>query len=93
MKTYNDEIGQEQKIAYLVAIDIADIEANFQDEKCSFLSSVLEGNGWVPYGQLTPEQLDLEYYNRLSDTGYEFENHPCTERVLFWHSCLLGKGK
>ena len=58
---------REFKTARLVDYDINDIKINFESGDTSFLSDVLSGNGFKPYGQLTDDELEVEYNEMLSN--------------------------
>ena len=57
-------LTREQKVEKMVDWDIADIYDSLLKDDASFLSAVLSGEGWIPYNQLTDEQVDSEYISR-----------------------------
>ena len=52
---------REQMIDTLVDEDISDILRSDYYGDYSFLDSVLRGDGWKPYNQLTDEEIKAEY--------------------------------
>lgn len=57
-------LTREQKVERMIDWDIADIYDSLLNGDASFLSAVLSGEGWIPYNQLTNEQVDSEYISR-----------------------------
>ena len=57
-------MNREQMIDALVKRDIESILHSLANNDTSFLEDVLTGDGWVPYNQLTDEQL-LEAYTEV----------------------------
>lgn len=57
-------LTREQKVERMIDWDIADIYDSLLNGDTSFLSAVLSGEGWIPYNQLTNEQVDSEYISR-----------------------------
>ncbi len=55
---------RDEKIEKMVDWDIADISNSLLNDDTSFLYAVLSGEGWIPYNQLTDEQVDSEYISR-----------------------------
>jgi len=51
----------------LVADDILSIRDSLAIDDESFLDAVLRGDGWIPYNQLTDEDLRKEYEQRDLD--------------------------
>ena len=47
--------------------DIDSIQNSYSFFDNSFLYSVLSGEGWIPYNQLTDEQVETEYLERISE--------------------------
>ena len=62
---------REQKVALLVEWDIDSVINHDNDH--SFLYSIITGDGWVPYNQLTDKQIDDEYETRTADYPGELE--------------------
>jgi hypothetical protein len=54
-------MNREQMIDALVKRDIEWVIDGVLSDDHSFLSDVLTGDGWVPYNQLTDEQVLEEY--------------------------------
>ncbi len=52
---------REEMIDALVDEDISDIFRSNYYGDYSFLDSVLRGDGWKPYNQLTDEEIQSEY--------------------------------
>lgn len=52
---------REDMINELVERDINSIRDSLAIDDESFLDAVLRGDGWIPYNQLTDEQLQQEY--------------------------------
>tara|TARA_R100000329_G_scaffold130055_1_gene109118 strand:- start:595 stop:894 length:300 start_codon:yes stop_codon:yes gene_type:complete len=61
------EAAKEYMINALVDDDIASIRRSLAMGDESFLDAVLRGDGWIPYNQLTDEQLQKEYEERDLD--------------------------
>ena len=60
-------LNREEMIAILVQDDIDSIiESYLKYNDLSFLSSILSGDGWIPYNQLTDKQLLENYYDRIN---------------------------
>lgn len=51
----------------LVKRDIESITHSLEHNDIEFLDAVLRGDGWVPFNQLTDEQLKTEYDEVLQD--------------------------
>ena len=69
---------KQEKIDRMIDSDIYDItkeimENDMFNQDNSFLYSVLSGEGWLPYNQLTDEQINIEYDDRFCDAGDEDE--------------------
>lgn len=57
----------------LVKDDIGSIRKSLANGDITFLDSVLRGDGWVPYSQLTDKQLLKEWKSREEDVAdWEF---------------------
>lgn len=56
------ELSREVMVDRMVDLDMDSI-LNWDDGH-TFLDSVLRGHGWVPYNQLTDEQVRQEFLNR-----------------------------
>ncbi len=55
---------REEKIDKL-AMDDIDMIQRWIHTDTEFLYAVLVGDGWIPYNQLTDEEVDLEYEERF----------------------------
>lgn len=53
-------LTREEKINILMAADITAIKIDFQYEDYSYLCSVLQGEGFTQYNNLSDSQLDTE---------------------------------
>tara|TARA_Y100000004_G_scaffold177840_1_gene219827 strand:+ start:55 stop:255 length:201 start_codon:yes stop_codon:yes gene_type:complete len=62
----NKELTKEEMIDALVEYHIRDIISGSIVE-LEFLSDVLRGDGWVPYNQLTDEQIKAQYEELIGD--------------------------
>lgn len=60
-KVIIDEWSKDEKINALIENDIKSIEDSLLLGDKEFLWAVLSGDGWVPYNQLTDEQIDVSY--------------------------------
>ena len=60
-------MNREDMVNALVERDIESIRYSLAIDDESFLDAVLRGDGWVPYNQLTDEQLQEEYNELESD--------------------------
>ena len=58
---YDEKKEREDMINELVERDINSIRDSLAIDDESFLDAVLRGDGWIPYNQLTDEQLQQEY--------------------------------
>tara|TARA_R110002051_G_C8326441_1_gene435863 strand:+ start:90 stop:290 length:201 start_codon:yes stop_codon:yes gene_type:complete len=54
-------LTREEKVALMVDDDIDMIREAMIEQDYEFLAAVLSGDGWVPYNQLTNEQVDAEF--------------------------------
>ena len=61
-------MNREEKTNALIENDIKSIKESSVHENYEFLWAVLSGVGWVPYNQLTDEQLDTEYNEMLENS-------------------------
>jgi hypothetical protein len=61
-------MNREEKTNALIENDIKSIEESSVHGDNEFLWAVLSGDGWVPYNQLTDEQLDTEYNEMLENS-------------------------
>lgn len=72
-------LSGQTKIDIMIDSDIEHItkeiyENSMFNKDNSFLYAVLSGEGWIPYNQLTPEQIDMEFADRFCDNDqYEFD--------------------
>ena len=60
------ELTREEMIDALVEYHIDDI-TNGSIVESEFLSDVLRGDGWVPYNQLTDEEIKAQYQELIGD--------------------------
>jgi len=60
-------MSREEKMNVLIRNDIESIEQSMTFNDTEFLWAVLSGDGWVPYNQLTDEQLDAIYNETIGD--------------------------
>lgn len=58
---------REAMVDRMVRDDIGHIRHNLEKNNIEFLSNVLRGDGWKPYGQLSDKEVEGEYKNRESD--------------------------
>jgi len=63
------EEEREKMTERMVQRDIDSIRDSMEKEDMSFLDSVLKGEGWVPYDQLSDEEIIKEYKSRLFKEG------------------------
>ena len=61
-----EELTREEMIDALVEYHIDDI-TNGSIVESEFLSDVLRGDGWVPYNQLTDEEIKAQYQELIGD--------------------------
>ena len=60
-------LTREEKINILTAQDIVSIKQDMEFEDYSFLCSILQGDGWKQYNDLTDEQVNSEFKDRFED--------------------------
>ena len=60
-------LTRDEKVNILMAQDIISIKQDIDFEDYSFLCSVLQGDGWKQYDNLTDEQIDVEFKDRFED--------------------------
>jgi hypothetical protein len=58
---------REEMVDLLVKWDIDTVRSDLFSDDISFLDAVLRGDGWIPYNQLTDEQVLVEYEERCED--------------------------
>ena len=58
---------REQKITDLIINDINSIIESYGYGDTSFIDSVLRGDGWIQYNNLTDEEIDTEWYEQFED--------------------------
>ncbi len=56
---------RQQMIDRMVRDDLGMIRRNLEKHDVEFIDAVLRGEGWVPYNQLTDQQVKEEYEDRL----------------------------
>ena len=61
------KLTREEKINILMAADIVGIKSDFQYEDYSYICSILQGEGFTQYNNLSDSQLDVE----LKDIWYK----------------------
>lgn len=80
-------LTQQDKIDIMIDSDIEHITKDIYqndmfNQDNSFLYSVLSGEGWIPYNQLTIEQIDMEFADRFCDSEeYEFDTDTEGRRI------------
>ena len=60
-------LTREEKINILMAQDIIAIRQDMEFEDYSFICSVLQGEGWKQYDNLSDKQVDMEFNDRWDD--------------------------
>ena len=60
-------LSREEKVNILMAQDIVGIKNDFTFEDYSFICSILEGEGWKQYNNLSDEQIEVEFKDRFED--------------------------
>ncbi len=60
-------LTRDEKVAILMAQDIVDIKRNMVYEDYSFICSILQGEGWKQYNNLSDKQVDMEFCDRWDD--------------------------
>ena len=60
-------LTKEEKVNILMAQDIVGIKLDMEFEDYSFLCSILQGEGWKQYNNLTDEQIEVEFKDRFED--------------------------
>jgi len=60
-------LTRDEKVAILMSQDIMDIKRNMELEDYSFLCSILQGEGWKQYNNLSDKQIDMEFNDRWDD--------------------------
>lgn len=60
-------LTRDEKINILIAQDIVSIKQDMEFEDYSFIYSVLQGDGWKQYNDLTDEQVNSEFKDRFED--------------------------
>lgn len=58
---------REQKVTDLIINDINSIIESYGYGDTSFIDSVLRGDGWIQYNNLTDEEIDTEWYEQFED--------------------------
>ena len=79
---------KQQKINHLVAYDIAAIADGRAHDDVSYLTSVLCGDGWTQYGNMTDDELDTEYLSCIECWGKDYENSLDSRTALRWRDVL-----
>lgn len=64
-------LTRQEKVDAMVDDDIDMIREAMIEQDYEFLAAVLTGEGWVPYNQLTDEQVDAEYNERAESMGVD----------------------
>ena len=64
-------LTRQEKVDAMVDDDIHMIKEAALQQDYEFLAAVLTGEGWVPYNQLTDEQVDVEYNERAESMGVD----------------------
>ena len=60
-------LSREEKVNILMAQDIVGIKLDMEFEDYSFLCSILQGEGWTQYNNLSDKQVDMEFNDRWDD--------------------------
>jgi len=60
-------MNREQKTDRLIENDIQSIDEAWVHGDTEFLCAILSGDGWIPYNQLTDEQLDEAYMEMMDN--------------------------
>ncbi len=60
-------LTRDEKVNILAAQDIMSIKEDLEYEDYSFIYSVLQGDGWKHYNDLTDEQVNSEFKDRWDD--------------------------
>ena len=58
---------RDEMVDALVEWDIMTIREAMYDNDAEFLDAVLRGEGWIPYNQLTDQQVLEEYQDRCAE--------------------------
>jgi hypothetical protein len=58
---------RQEKINILMAHDIFYIKKDFQNEDYFFVASILQGDGWKQYNNLSDVEIDSEINDRWDD--------------------------
>ena len=61
------DMNRQEKINILMAHDIFYIKKDFQNEDYFFVASILQGDGWKQYNNLTDEEISSEINDRWDD--------------------------
>lgn len=75
-------LTREQKTAYLIAQNLYWIQTSLTVGDIQFAYSVLAGEGWIPYNQLTDEELDQTFEEFLEGRTPDEALDRCTEGLL-----------
>ena len=79
---------KQQKINHLVAYDIASITHDLAYDDVSYLTSILCGDGWTQYNNMTDEELDAEYRECVGCWGSDYEKSRDSCTALRWRDRL-----
>ena len=79
---------KQQKINHLVAYDIAAITHGLAIDDASYLTSILCGDGWTQYNNMTDEELDAEYRECVGCWGSDYEKSRDSCTALRWRDAL-----
>ena len=79
---------KKHKINHLVAYDIAAIAHGLACDDVSYLVSVLCGDGWTQYNNMTDNEMDVEYRECVSSWGSDYEKSHDSLEALRWRKVL-----
>lgn len=65
MSIDSKRLNRSKKSSYLVCRDIIDLKDDMNNDDYEFISSVLFGDYWTQYNNLTASQIELEFENML----------------------------
>lgn len=66
MSIDSKRLKRSQKSCYLVCRDIIDLKDDMNNDDYEFICSILFGDYWTQYNNLTEEQIELEFREMLN---------------------------
>lgn len=66
MSIDSKRLSRNQKSCYLVCRDIIDLKDDMNNDDYEFICSILFGDYWTQYNNLTEEQIELEFKEMLN---------------------------